>query len=506
MMNPMSVNSKFFSLCLTVLLPLLVFFEATQVNAQTEGNQSDLTNLSDVNPIPEIRDTDPPIELLDSNISRNVDSLITAGFVEKFGDFYGVPATTGEIRSELGELASATGTNPALVYAIKSPQGLLLVLVTSDQSENTRAQAPATHSTSLIASAEGELVSEQSDEFSGDVIFKMVSDATSPKLDQVSKTFRREVSDPANLGSKNYLQSSQQLYNWIIRPLDADLKVKGVDTLIFVMDEGLRAIPVAALHDGSQFLVEEYNLSIIPSFSLTDTRYQSIRGTEMLGMGITESVEGLSALPSVGVELPTLTQKVWQGQSFLNETATLDQLTQLSQQKQFDIIHLATHAEFNSGNFNRSFIQLWDQKVGFADLRQVADGAKWAETPTIELLVLSACSTALGSKDAELGFTGLALQTGIKSVLGSLWYVSDEGTLALMGEFYDQLNKAPIKSAALREAQLSMLNGETVLEDNIVKFANGLAVSLPNTTGVLRNNDYRHPYYWSSFTLVGNWN
>ena len=493
-------------LILSFLSCAALCFPLDSLNAQTTDtptNQSDLTNLSDVNPIPEPKDIDSFDPTSNTDI-QDLDEIVSSDFVDRLGPFYGTPASMSEIQSELAKLSAATKTNPALIYVIKSKKGLRLILVTSDQS--SQSLADTSRDPNLFASRSLLSNSLASEEFSNDVIFKTVPEATSGKVNRFSKSFRRQVSDPSNLDSRQYLKPSQQLYDWIIRPLEADLQTKQVDTIIFVMSEGLRTIPVAALHDGERFLVEDYNLSLIPSFNLTDTRYESISGTQLLAMGITESVEGLSPLPSVGVEVPALASDIWQGQSHLNQGATLVKLKELTQQKQFDIIHLATHAEFNSGNLDQSFIQLWDQKINYSDLRQVADGAKWGENPTIELLVLSACTTALGNANAELGFTGLALQTGVKSVLGSLWYVSDEGTMALMGEFYEQLDSAPIKSAALREAQLALLNGDIVLEKNVMKFPNGLELSLPNDTGISRSTDYTHPYYWSSFTLVGNWN
>jgi CHAT domain-containing protein len=104
-------------------------------------------------------------------------------------------------------------------------------------------------------------------------------------------------------------------------------------------------------------------------------------------------------------------------------------------------------------------------------------------------MVLSACRTALGDEDAELGFAGFATQAGVKTALGSLWYVSDEGTLALMSNFYQELKISPIKAEALRQAQLAMIKGE---------------ISLPEGFNTTFNNDFSHPYYWSGFTMVGN--
>ena len=478
-------------------------------NMETEGTpevrQSDAGN-TDVNPDNETPDSEDPEKQIDP---KTIDINPTKDYADKFGPFYGDIATTNDIAAELAELGAATGTNPGLIYIVKQNSGLRLVLVTSNQdSGEASPQASA-----LVASTDSipatPIVADDPsnlDDFSESVVSTFVPNVSSKKIDKTVKGLIRRVSDPSNLDSKSYLKYSQQLYDWMIRPLNDTVEARGVDTLIFVMDRGLRTFPVSVLHDGENFLVEKYNLSLIPSFSLTDTRYKSVDGTQMLGLGISESVQGLSPLPSVSLEVPTLTQNIWQGEFFLNEGATLSKLQNLTSKKEFDIIHLATHAEFKPGDFSNSFIQLWDQRVSLRDLREVAKQANWSKNPTIELIVLSACQTAIGNLDAELGFSGLALQTGAKSALGSLWYVSDEGTLALMSEFYTALSSAPIKSAALRDAQLSMLNGETLIEDNKLKLSSGLEVDLPSQIQGITRDKLNHPYYWSSFTLVGNWN
>jgi CHAT domain-containing protein len=118
-------------------------------------------------------------------------------------------------------------------------------------------------------------------------------------------------------------------------------------------------------------------------------------------------------------------------------------------------------------------------------------------------MVLSACRSALGDEQAELGFTGLAVQAGVKSALGSLWYVSDTGTLGLMTTFYQQLKQAPIKAEALRQAQLAMMRGEVELDgDELV--TPSARISLPEELLNQGNINLTHPYYWSAFTLVGN--
>ncbi len=124
----------------------------------------------------------------------------------------------------------------------------------------------------------------------------------------------------------------------------------------------------------------------------------------------------------------------------------------------------------------------------------------WSQPP-LELLVLSACTTAVGSPDAELGFAGLAAIAGVRTVLGSLWAVSDFGSLALMEAFYDQLARTPTRAEALRQAQLALMNGTVRIEANQITTGHG-AVPLP--AAIAKSVDLRHPFYWSAFTLIGN--
>jgi CHAT domain-containing protein len=122
----------------------------------------------------------------------------------------------------------------------------------------------------------------------------------------------------------------------------------------------------------------------------------------------------------------------------------------------------------------------------------------------VELLVLSACTTAVGDEDAELGFAGLAVQAGVKSALASLWYVSDAGTLGLMSEFYQQLRTAPIKAEALRQAQLGMLKGKVRLQDGRLHNSGSLqGTPLPGELVARGDKNLSHPYYWAAFTMIG---
>ncbi|MEQ8961702.1 MAG: CHAT domain-containing protein, partial [Coleofasciculus sp. C2-GNP5-27] len=217
---------------------------------------------------------------------------------------------------------------------------------------------------------------------------------------------------------------------------------------------------------------------------------------QVLAMGASEFPDQ-NPLPSVPVELDAIADKLWQGRSFLNSTFTPDILKQARANHPFGIVHLATHGEFKPGKPDNSFIQFWNHKLPLDQIRELG-----LNNPPVELMVLSACRTALGDEEAELGFTGLAVQAGVKSALGSLWYVNDEGTLGLMTGFYEQLKQAPIKAEALRQAQLAMIQGEVRLEKGQIVTPNGI-FPLPPQLAELPDKELTHPYYWSAFTLVG---
>ena len=207
-------------------------------------------------------------------------------------------------------------------------------------------------------------------------------------------------------------------------------------------------MPLAAIHDGNGFIIERFSIGLMPSFSLTDTRYRDIRDVMLLAAGAAEFQEQ-PPLPAVPLELNTIVGSLWPGTLLLNETFTPENVKAERQQRPFGIIHLATHGEFRPGAASNSYIQFWQEQVQLDDIRDLG----WAD-PTVELVVLSACRLALGDNQAELGFAGMAVQSGTKSVLASLWNVDDTGTMGLMLEFYQQLQSAPIKAEAIRQLEV----------------------------------------------------
>ncbi len=313
-------------------------------------------------------------------------------------------------------------------------------------------------------------------------------------LNQVEK-FQTEITDPIYRQTNTYLSSAQELYQLMIAPLDAELEKLKTDTIIFSVDAGLRTLPLAALNDGEKFLVEKYSLSLTPSLHLLDPRYQDIQNSRVLAMGISEFPDK-NPLPAVPVELQTIAQK-WSVETVFGQSATLENLRRLRSKANPSIIHIATHAQFKSGQLNNSYIQLSDQPLRLDQMPEL----NWNQPP-VELLVLSACRTAIGDQETEYGFAGLAVQSGVKSALASLWYANDAATLGLMSEFYAHLRSTPIKAEGLRQAQIAMLQGELSLTDGFLVGTFG-KVELPPALKELGNRNLNHPYYWSGFTMIG---
>lgn len=272
-----------------------------------------------------------------------------------------------------------------------------------------------------------------------------------------------------------FLEQAQKVYDWLIRPIENELAESGVQTLVFVLDGSLRNIPMASLYDGQHYLVEKYNLALAPSLQLVDAKPFRREGREILAGALSQAQPGFGPLPYVEKELQEIATEL-PGQQLLNESFTKANLEQRVRAFPFPIIHLATHGEFGSQAEN-TFILAWDGRINAREFERLLRGNRQEARP-IELLVLSACRTALGDKRAPLGLAGVAVRAGARSTLASLWRIDDEATAFFMARFYHELSQNNItKAEALRRAQVAFL----------------------------KDAKFSHPYFWTAFVLVGNW-
>jgi CHAT domain-containing protein len=276
---------------------------------------------------------------------------------------------------------------------------------------------------------------------------------------------------------RDFLPLSQQIYDWLIRPVETDLVKSGIKTLVFVPDGVFRNIPMAALHDGNQhYLIEKYNIALTPSLQLLPPKKLEQQNFRVLGAGLTESRQGFSPLEYVEQEMKEIKAEV-PSTVLLNQEFTVKNLQSNLKSTVFPVVHIATHGKFSSKAIE-TFILAWDERIRFNDLDNLLKIPQQKKQQAIELLVLSACETAVGDKRAALGLGGIAVKAGASSTLATLWSVNDEATANLMGEFYKHLSsRQETKAEALRNSQIALL----------------------------KQPQYEHPLYWAPYILVGNW-
>ncbi len=296
------------------------------------------------------------------------------------------------------------------------------------------------------------------------------------EIEQTLTDMRDAITIPRlRLSLKSFLQPSQKVYDWVIRPFEADLASSGIKTLVFVLDGSLRNIPIAALHDGTEYVAQKYSVAIAPGLQLVDPKPLARQKLQILTAGLSEARQGFSPLPGVETELDRIKAEA-PTQLLLNQSFTEANFKKILSAAPYPVVHLATHGEFSSQAEN-TFILTWDNKINAKELDRLLRTESGQKNP-IELLVFSACRTAAGDKRAALGLAGVAVRAGARSTLASLWYVSDRATSKLMTQFYEELAKGDVtKAEALRRAQQA----------------------------VLQDGEFSHPYYWSAFMLVGNW-
>jgi len=309
-----------------------------------------------------------------------------------------------------------------------------------------------------------------------------------PKESEERATIGVEGATPGK--PEDYLPLAQKVYDWLIRPIEQDIANSGVETLVFILDAPLLNLPMAALYDGRQYLIEKYAIAFTPSLQLLESQPLERGELTALKAGISKTPPPVelastnkplqfSQLPNVQTELDKIQSQV-PGELIVNEEFTNKAIQKAIGSAPFPVVHLATHGLFSSTPED-TFILTWEDTLNIDQLNQLLRGREEGQEKPIELLVLSACQTATGDRRAALGLAGVAVKAGARSTLATLWVVNDAATAELMIDFYQELNqdKTISKAQALRRAQISMIKGD--------------------------NTERQKPYYWAPFVLVGNW-
>lgn len=293
--------------------------------------------------------------------------------------------------------------------------------------------------------------------------------------DQVTDEIRRLRHFLEKRSTNEYLPHAQQLYDWLIRPLAALWADHRPTTLVFVPDGPLRTIPMAALHDGTRFLIQQYAVATTPGLTLTDPQPLRRQTVQALSAGLGVSVQGFPALPFVEEEARSV-NRFYGGDLLLNRDFMVSRVESELKEHPFSIVHIASHGQFESDP-KKSFLLAYDGKLTMDRLDRFVGLMRYRDEP-LGLLTLSACETAEGDDRAALGLAGVAIKAGARSALATLWSINDESTSQLIREFYQHLLDPSLsKAVALQRAQLALLDHPI----------------------------HRHPAYWAPFLLLNNW-
>ncbi|HEY9762978.1 MAG TPA: CHAT domain-containing protein [Trichocoleus sp.] len=347
----------------------------------------------------------------------------------------------------------------------------------------------------------------------GEVVGSKQIPLSQAELGATSLRFRELLEDPrSDLGELQAV--GKQLYDWLIAPIEQELSATGqpIQHLVFAQDRMLRYVPMAALFDGNQYLVERYRISTILSADLTNMDDRSASETDntaVLALGLSNSVNGLAPLPNVETEVDAIVRNenddsngIYPGLEFLNQDFTLTALERHLRESQ--IVHIATHGAFVPGQVEQSYLVLGDgQRLTISQIDRLGSDLR-----DVDLVVLSACQTALGGPGADgievAGISSYFLAANRASaVIASLWLVNDASTSVLMQHFYSNLATGMSKAEALRQAQLTML--EVGAEQNGASDRTGTAtIAVLPTDAKATVFGTSHPYYWAPFILIGN--
>jgi CHAT domain-containing protein len=345
-----------------------------------------------------------------------------------------------------------------------------------------------------------------------------VNDVSSEQLARAVSEFRQEIGRGSySYGDRTSLEliqsKSQKLYDWLIRPLEAELSQNQIKHLIFAHDRYTRYVPMAALHDGEQYLIEKYAVSSILAATETDLdQPPTVTDASVLGLGLSDPAPPFLALENVPIELDNIVKETssdrngfYGGKVFLNQA--FDRNLMRSEVYQHQILHIATHGKFEPGSPDQSFILLGNgEPLPIPEI----DTLLQADLENVHLVVLSACETAYGEEGSDgreiAGISSYFLKGNrAQAVMASLWAVNDQSTSLLMQRFYEFLASGELtKAEALQQAQLSLLYSQDVETRLALRGDSSFDASWRGDSTSATNSSIAHPYHWAPFILIGN--
>jgi CHAT domain-containing protein len=332
------------------------------------------------------------------------------------------------------------------------------------------------------------------------------------EIEQTARSLRDALVNDTSYALE-YKQPGEKIYRWLIQSAEPYLAQAKIKTLVFVLDGELRNIPIAALWDGKEFVIQKYAVAVTPGLKLlgpkrfeqqtfraligglTGDQNTLVGGTGDQGTQTSVPRQEFGPLPYAKKEIEQLQAVIPQSTVLVDKQFVPTQLAQTLKQKSFPIVHLATHGVFSNNSKETYLVTANNQLIDIDNLQELLRTGKGNRRDALELLTLSACQTAKGNRRATLGMAGVAIRSGASSTVATLWSVDDQSTGKLVEQFYRNLRRSieqhdgTTKVQALRQAQLALLENKL----------NWGTEARPE--GV----DYSHPYYWAPFIMLGNW-
>jgi CHAT domain-containing protein len=366
------------------------------------------------------------------------------------------------------------------------------------------------------------------------------------------RTFISAVKDFRNkigAAQPEYVNSAQNLYRYLINPIKYLLPTQNNVHLSFMLDPSIGSFPLTALRNKGRFLIQDFSISLIPSFSLVDSKQSSevLNNAPLLAMGASKFSDDIDYLDDKDLPLEAeiaVLKEVWcngrqeKQPCYKNKSRFFSKTEDFTEdklkpnfRKNTPLVHLTTHGVFAGNELEKSYLYLFRAKI----INQEAVATKFTlpelnrlkldipPPPPIELLILSACETAISTPELELSFTGAALQARVKSVMATTDKVGVLSSLVLTTKFYEELRysyrqtadnqQLPLtKAQVLRNAQLAMINGEAFIDKKGITLNSmssdrpikNLSINLEKSYAMPRKEDLREPWSWSKFILIGN--
>jgi CHAT domain-containing protein/predicted negative regulator of RcsB-dependent stress response len=282
--------------------------------------------------------------------------------------------------------------------------------------------------------------------------------------------------------TKDIQRLSQEVYSWLVAPFESEFKGK-INTLVFVLDGSFRNVPMSVLYDGRQYLIEKnYAIATNLGLRLQSPKPISKSTLHVLAAGLAKPSKQFASMFSELPEVPSQMKAIRATGVMMTELKddkfTIQAFGEQVKDIPYNVIHLATHGQFSS-QIDKTFLLANDGELKLVEFDKLLRDRAQTQRNPIDLLVMSACETAVGDNRATLGLAGVAVKAGAQSTLASLWKVKDNSTAVLMGEFYRELKTGDIsKAEALRRAQMKLMK---------------------------EYSNFSAPLYWAPFILVGNW-